>query len=365
MNDELSQIISNVSDQEYNSFIKNVRHNFDGKKQVDKVSIDDSWVHKVHEYIPYIDNIVRNPRRFIVQEEDIVPIEKTKKVTEESIKHLAQNTGLIQDIDDDGMVMPLKLLNVYKEETIDLYENRFVYSLINNLAHFVKTQLTYEGEDEYSKEFKNVKYSSKLKLKNEDINYSMNININNYEPKFKNRGIEKEYKEKLLKIREVISDFESSLFMKEMRNATPVRSPIRKTNAILKDQDLVKALELWEIIEKYQIEPPLSRYKDTISLNTKNNVDKFDYLFFLNYNLLKGIESETPKSSKEDMIKKVVYDLFKDFSVDDQDLRKILNDEMNKAKLYKEEELRRVQNIYENFISKHEDKRIAALNLLK
>ena len=30
---------------------------------------------------------------------------------------MAQNTQLIQDIDNDGMPQPLKVLNVYKEET--------------------------------------------------------------------------------------------------------------------------------------------------------------------------------------------------------------------------------------------------------
>lgn len=49
--------------------------------------------------IPYIDNIFRNPNRFIINEEEIVKIELARKVTVESIKHLAKHTNLIQDVD--------------------------------------------------------------------------------------------------------------------------------------------------------------------------------------------------------------------------------------------------------------------------
>lgn len=47
---------------------------------------------------------------------------KSQVVTEESIRHLAQHTSMIQEVQEDGTVIPLKLLNVYREETVDLYE---------------------------------------------------------------------------------------------------------------------------------------------------------------------------------------------------------------------------------------------------
>lgn len=53
----------------------------------------------MEETVPYIDNILRNPNRFIVNEEEIVKIELARKITVESIKHLSKNTNLIQDYD--------------------------------------------------------------------------------------------------------------------------------------------------------------------------------------------------------------------------------------------------------------------------
>ncbi len=141
MLEDLINIVNNTSIEKADEFLEKTKSTLAIKKYIEKVTVDFSWVDAINETLPYLDKIIRNPRRFITTEEDIIIIEKTKKVTEESIKHLAQNTGLIQDIDDKGFVKPKKLLNVFKEETIDLYENRFIFTLVNHLYVFIQTQL--------------------------------------------------------------------------------------------------------------------------------------------------------------------------------------------------------------------------------
>ena len=107
--------INNYSDTDYAKFKNNTVIKCDFNTKSDNV--DYSWIQIFDEYIPNLDAIVRNPRRFIQSDESLVPIEKAKKINEESIKHLAQNTQLIQSLDNDGMPQPLKVLNVFKEET--------------------------------------------------------------------------------------------------------------------------------------------------------------------------------------------------------------------------------------------------------
>ena len=92
---------------------------------------------KVEKTIPYIENILAAPTRLIVNEEEVVKIEKIKKVTVESIKHLSKNAGFIEDVDENGDVKPGKLLNVFKEETLNTYENRFIYTLIQKMRAIV------------------------------------------------------------------------------------------------------------------------------------------------------------------------------------------------------------------------------------
>ena len=120
MNNELSLLVQDIPKDDIDNFTKNIKSNIDAKHIVKKTSVDYSWIKEIEDAIPSIDSIIMNPRRFIVQEEDVVRIEKTKKVTLESIKDLAVHTNYIQEVDEDGFVKPIKLLNVFREETIDL-----------------------------------------------------------------------------------------------------------------------------------------------------------------------------------------------------------------------------------------------------
>ena len=58
----------------------------------------------------------------------------------------------------------------------------------------------------------------------------------------------KSREEKIKHIQDVLEDFMSSKFMKMMKGATVVRSPIRKTNVILKDYNFVTALHFLFLI---------------------------------------------------------------------------------------------------------------------
>ena len=126
-----------------NSGLKEFQEKTDSTLRVEakrkKTAKDTEWLDVIEQTIPYLDNIFRKPNRFIVNEEEIVKIEQTKKVTVETIKHLSKNTNLIQTIDEKtGDVTPSKLLNVRKEESYNTYENRLIYTLVQNTRLFIK-----------------------------------------------------------------------------------------------------------------------------------------------------------------------------------------------------------------------------------
>lgn len=81
------------------TFQKRTASKMDLQTEYEKVIEDTEWIDLMETTIPYIDNIFRNPNRFIINEEEIVKIELARKVTVESIKHLAKHTNLIQDVD--------------------------------------------------------------------------------------------------------------------------------------------------------------------------------------------------------------------------------------------------------------------------
>ena len=83
----------------------------------EKVETDFAWLDIMEDTIMYLDNILRNPNRFIVNEEEVVKVEQAKRITVESIKHLSKHTNFIQEIEDNGDVRPSKVLNVNKDES--------------------------------------------------------------------------------------------------------------------------------------------------------------------------------------------------------------------------------------------------------
>lgn len=363
---DFSLLVKDIPKDDLELFLKKTDSTLTAKKSINKIAIDYGWVDVLNESIPYLDNIIRNPRRFIAQEEDVIPIEKTKKVSEESIKHLATHTQLIQEVDEDGTVKPLKLLNIFKEETIDLYENRFIYSLVTNLYVFLRNQLTYEEEEQENKEEKKITYESKTKMNGEDVNFSMCISANKDDVSKEDPKLIAERKEKIKNIKDVLEGFMASKFMKTMANATPVRSPIRKTNVILKEQNFIKALALWEFLEKYQIEKPVKREEEETDLNYKNLKQNLGISYYLNYNLLE----DTTKNDGEDKLSfgtdiiSSVRKYARKFTVNEIDLKKEIEKEIKLATKYKEEQIINIKGIYKAFLESnksHFDKAISIL----
>lgn len=366
MNNELQALVNSIPEEDPKIFMSKTKSNVMVKKSSEKLTIDYSWVETIHDAIPYIDNIIRNPRRFIVQEEDILPIEKTKKISEESVKHLAQHTGLIQEIDEDGLVKPIKMLNIFKEETIDLYENRFIYSLIINLHTFVQNQLAYQDEESSSKEVKTVNYEANTRFKNEDINITLSLKSVNYEKLSGPYEKPVDLKQKIEYVRDILEDFMSSQFMKNMKNATPVRSPIRKTNIILKDTNFVYALRLWEFLERFQIEKPLRRYKESTDLSNEAIDKKYSLTYYLNYAILNGLEvAKDEDTSKYAQLKKIIFNLAKSFDTDDNEIKSIINNELKSAAKYKQNQIRGINETYKKFINNNFEQIEKVMLLLK
>ena len=117
------------------------RNTFAMNKKLMAKAIDVSWVEAIENGLVHLDNVLRNPRRTIEDVEEIVPIALSRKITVESVKHLAQHTDLIQSFDKKtGKVTPSKVLNVHKEESLMTYENKFVNTLVDRLYIFITTR---------------------------------------------------------------------------------------------------------------------------------------------------------------------------------------------------------------------------------
>lgn len=361
---DIVEYINNINKDNANKFIASTSSNITVKRDIDACVSDTSWIDMVEECIPYLDNIIRNPRRFIVQEENIVPIEKAKVVTEESIRHLAQHTSMIQEVQEDGTVIPLKLLNVYREETVDLYENRFIKSLVDNLYTFVNNKLNESDQRSYAKVESTVSYSGLMKKKGEEVEVNLQLKSKkDTEIDASKDGHSLE--ERISHIKDIVSAFRGSTFIKSLKESSPVRSPIRKTNVILKEQNFIKALELWEYLEKNNIKPITSIDKRTEIVKDANIKTKYDLAFFIDNDAIDLNAASNKSEFNSAIISKLVNDFVFTGDITEKEFKKLMEKEFKEAKKRKDKATNAIRKTIEDFLNDYNTKKKKIISIIK
>lgn len=285
----------------FNKFTSNTNSKYKINNETDGLHIDLEWIDKMDEAIPYIDNIFDAPKRFIVNEEIILDIEKTKKVTIESIKHLAKHTNFISEYkEEEDFIKPSKLLNVLKEETFNTYENRFIYTLVDMMESFVR-RLEKKIEGLKFENYSSLDYKLNTKIKSEKITCNLSVKT---DEKINTTGSD----EKIKKIKSHILSWQQTLVYKSLKKerATKVTHPIKRTNVILKNPNFQIAAKLWDYLYNYSenLNDETDDKNNEIILNDtyKSIIEK---TFLINYLILKD-ESRTKKDDSDKEILKIV-----------------------------------------------------------
>ena len=104
-----------------------------------KCIIEEDWIDEIEKGLVFVEKALAEERQFITAEGNTVPIEKVKKVSRESVVHLAKHSNLITHLPDDESkpVVPDSLYMVEKLSDYTVYENRFLYMLLVQLKEFV------------------------------------------------------------------------------------------------------------------------------------------------------------------------------------------------------------------------------------
>ena len=74
-----------------------------------------------------------------------------------------------------GDIRPSKILNINKEESYDTYENRFIYSLVQNMKSFIARKKKNIVSSSSLKNNKNLEYSANTQIGKEKININMSL----------------------------------------------------------------------------------------------------------------------------------------------------------------------------------------------
>ena len=299
--------IDEIVKKKKNKFLKTLESNMHFKSIFSGESLSFEWLDKIESSCPYLDIIMRNPKLTLIKEERVVNVEKSKKVTIESIKDLSKHTNYISKYDKEKKyVEPSKILNVFNEETYNIYENRFLYTLVKQVESFIFNK---------EEELKNFKFNDSKLLEYdatsftdfEKVSIELRLNsesISNKKPNPKFNEELKIAKARIKRIKDFIKSWYASELFKELERAhiALVNPPIKKTNILLKNPNFQIAVNLWDYLQKYDMQEK-DVIRPSIEKNGKHPLQEFiDHSFLLDYFVLDSI-SKTKKEQKEKMSK--------------------------------------------------------------
>lgn len=303
VNDDLKvlDLYNATSPTKVNSFNKSIQSSYTVESNFEQFEANFEWLELMEDTVRYLDNIMRNPNRFIVNEEEVVKVEKAKRITVESIKHLSKHTNFIQEIDKNGDVKPSKVLNILKDESFNTYENRVIYTLIQNMRLFVETRKRNLITASFTKDVKKSTYTGVTRIGNESINVNLSLdsryNANSTFGKVNDLTIEQRIERLELKI----SDLTNTEVYKQLakEHVARVIPPIKKTNLILKNVNFQYAMKLWDFISNYEEGKEKAVKNSKVFENDAKTKEMFDDVFLLNYLVVNSLSSSgTVKSEK-------------------------------------------------------------------
>jgi len=315
--------------------------------------IDLKWVEEIEACIIPLDNIIRVPRKFIVQEEEIVPIERARKITNESIRHLAQHTNMIAKVEGDD-VTPNQILNVFREESYEVYENRFVFTLMQNLVRFIDVRYNVLFNISDDDNMASLKMESDFTRGREKIQYKLEVSAqsagSDIDGEVGPEGENATAFQRIERVKRIINEYANSSFMKELRNCVPVRPPIMRTNAIQKNPNFRACLKLWQFIQSYNelgYEITVKESNDMVSAEYMNELNR---MTAMNYMLLKAntlsedaVGKQKKRKLKPKLLKRLAEELVMDYDMEEVEIQRVFVDEVKRVSRKKIEGEKKIQ----------------------
>ncbi|MBQ9458147.1 MAG: hypothetical protein IJU64_06600 [Bacilli bacterium] len=260
--------------------------------RVETSSFDARWIDKIEGVIFDLGDIIKAPRSVTHAVSDITPIELAKKITGESVQHLASHTQYIKEVDEYGNVIPSKILNFSNEDNLFTYENRFIATFIRKLMLFV------EKRYEFALKFAKLHDEEVLYLKNHSQIGDSEISI---ETKVKVKSVShtevsqlnSTYFQRIAEIRNYILYYYNSPFMRKFKTENNVRNPILQTNIIRKNPKYHHCYEVYRYLETYSTLGITYRMNEDYSVFTDKELAELNFSLLGSYLALQGKDKST------------------------------------------------------------------------
>ena len=250
MSEKLSGVLDDNDAKEIFDALKNGKSSYLRLDRIESSSFDNSWIENIESCLFDLGTIINNPRMVTKTTADLTPIELAKKTNSTSIMHLASHTQYIKDIDENGNVIPNKILSIGSDDDIKTYENRFIATLIRKLVLFVEKRYEFVKQYATLMDHEQLFFKNSSNLNGAQVNIETKIVVDS--PKEEKIEIEtNDYIKRIEQVREYILYYYNSRFMKIFKTDKNVKNPILQTNIIRKNPKYHRCYELYRFIEAY------------------------------------------------------------------------------------------------------------------
>lgn len=221
--------------------------------------LDEEQFEEIKRVVPFLLKIVDKPRSFIKSLEEKVPVETAKKINHKAIAKLSRdsNDWYARTV---LAVKPKNVISDINEETIDLYENRFICSLTDRIARLVASRRHY-----YQDQIKNLDDNSAIFAMERDYHTTssfpffnkVNKNSMNYVSDNSFREKLEQELEKTIEVEKKIRLIKRSEFYRTLHKKRKVIDPIQKTNILMFEFNYNQAYKLWKLLNQFHEENKL------------------------------------------------------------------------------------------------------------
>ena len=311
--------------------------------------VDERWLSTIEDSLDAINTIIEKPRRFITTTEEVVPVALARKISADSVRHLSMNTQFIAS-DEDGEIHPTRVLNVSTDESYDLYENRFIYHLIQRLVTFIdkRTDVIFWSTGDETRN--TLTMESKVDDAYEQIEYKIEMKIRNLQSFAENDSDNMQVFMRIDRVRRMVMALRNSSFCSLMAGCSKVRSPIQRTNLMMKDPNYRTCYKLWQFLESYdEVGYTIDAQDSALEFDEEYLIQLYTNLI-TNYTVFKSILENDPRQLEEaqahkhsvvkpKFIKEIEEQIVDDYNIPDVEVRKVIIEEVTQAQLDAEAKL--------------------------
>ena len=231
----------------------------EGNSEKDKLTVvrnictvDEDWITAIEEGLVFVEKAIKEERQFIYSNGEVLPIEKVKHVSKDSVSHLAKHSNLITRVPAEGEdVIPDQLYSVERLNDYAVYENRFLYMLLCYLRDFVT--IRYNKILDLSNKYEGtLKLEKELSLPRRKFTYHVELHDERGDdPYLKLNNPINTTIDRIDLILKTVVAFLNTPLMECAAKAAMLKPPITKTNVLKMDNNFKGAVALYDYIIAY------------------------------------------------------------------------------------------------------------------